>query len=71
MAFDPRAEDPLVVIDADSFLTVISDPLSKKCGNVIRFHRKDCGFDNLIIKRSQVVRLFGRDISRALNCCWP
>lgn len=59
MVFDPRSEDPLVIVGSDFFLTVIGNTLSQKGGNIIRFYGKDCCPDNLIIKRSQVLPLLG------------
>lgn len=66
MVFDPRPENPLVIVGSDFFLTVISNTLSQKGGNVIWFYCKECCPDNLIIKGCQVIWVFEHDI-----CCTP
>ncbi len=67
MVFDPRAENPPVIIGADFFPAVVSDFLPKKSGYIIRFYSKNCGSDSLIIKRSWVIRPFEHDVSCTLN----
>ena len=53
MVFDSRSEDPLVIVGADFFLTVIGNTLSQEGGDVVRLYRKDCRPDDLVIKGSR------------------
>lgn len=67
MVFDPRPENPLVIVGSDFFLTVIGNTLSKKSSNVVRFYSVDCCPDDLIIKGFQITWLFKHDIRSTLN----
>ena len=67
MVFDSRSEDPLVIVGADFFLTVIGNTLSQEGGDVVRLYRKDCRPDDLVIKGFQVTRLFEHDVCCTLN----
>ena len=67
MVFDSRSEDPLVIVRADFFLTVIGNMLSQEGGDVVRLYRKDCRPDDLVIKGFQVTRLFEHDVCCTLN----
>lgn len=67
MVFDPRFENPLVIVGSDFFLIVIDNTLYQKSGNIIRFYGKDCCLDNFVIKRSQIVWVLEHDIYCTLN----
>ncbi len=68
MVFDPRSENTHVIVGADLLLTVIGNTLSQEGGDVVRLYRKDCGPDDLVIKRGKgVAQLFEHDVCCTLN----
>ena len=67
MVFNPRPEDSLIIVGSDFFLTVVGNTLAKEGGNVIRFHCKDCGPDNLIIKGFEILWVFEHDVRGAFD----
>ena len=67
MVFDPRSEEALVIMGTDLFLAVVSKPLSKESGYVIRVHGMDGCLDDFIIERLQVFRGLEDDIRSAFN----
>ncbi len=49
MVFDSCTKNTLVIVCTDFFLIVIGNALAKECSDVIRFYRKDCRLDDLIM----------------------
>ena len=48
-------------------LTVIGNTLPKESGDIVRFYRKNCRSDDLVIKGFQFPRLFEHDVRCTLN----
>ena len=67
MVFDPRTKDSLIIVGADLLLTVIGNTLPKESGDIVRFYRKNCRPDDLVIKWLQFTRLFEHDVRCTLN----
>ena len=67
MVFDPRTRDSLIIVGVSLFLTVIGNALPKESGDIVRFYRKNCRSDDLVIKGLQISRLFEHDVRCTLN----
>ncbi len=65
--FDSRTEDALVVIRINLLGAVISNTLSKKSGNVVRFHSEDRSADDLIINGLEILRFAKHNVSGTFN----